>query len=218
MDESQFKADMHDVKSAVLTLTDRLALSMAGLEAASADMQELAGEMRKIQRDMAGHKHAELPDSLLSLPLKVDATMASQARLVNALDEMRHSLEQLSLQVEAMQQKTGAAKQAEAAVLQEKLVELVKALSQEKAGGTDLEHTLIPLAELGAETLEQTRRNNEALVKLVESQNTQNEVIGETLEALLDLTEHIKARVEKLPEKKELEEEVEKDIANKLSQ
>ena len=222
MDDSQLKASLDDMKAAVLTLTDRLASSMSGLEAANAEMQELAGEMRKIQKEMAGgSRQAELPDSLLTLPLKVEATITSQARLVNTLEEMRHALGQLSLAVEASSQKGGAVKQAEGAVLQEKLSELSRTLAQSKTGEAELEAKLIPLAQLGAETLEQTRRNNEALVKLIENQNKQNDVIGETLEALLDLTEHVKARVEKLPEKKELEDEVEreveKDIANRLT-
>ena len=217
MDDGQLKASLDDMKAAVLALTDRLAISMRGLETASADMQELAAEMRKTQREMAGRGTAELPDSLLSMPLKVEATMSSQARLVNSLEEMRHALEQMSLQVEAGNQRGGAVKQAEGAVLAEKLAELSKTLASSKSGEAELEAKLIPLARLGAETLEQTRRNNEALVKLIESQNQQNEVLGETLEALLDLTEHIKSRVEKLPEKAELESEVEKDIAKKLS-
>ncbi len=225
MDDSQLKAGLDDVRAAVLALTDRLAISMRGLETASSELQELSSEMRKMQREMASHKATELPDSLLSLPLKVDATMASQARLVNTLDEMRHGLEQLSLQVEASatkSEKGGAVKELVGAALDEKLVMLAKidaeTLEQARRNGAELEEKLIPLATLGAETLEQTRRNNEALVKLVESQNIQNEVLGETLGALLELTEHVKARVEKLPEKKELEEEVERDIAKKLSE
>ncbi len=213
MTEEELRAGLDEIKAAIFVLTDRLSQSMHDLDAASAGLQAVAQELRQSLARGAAAGRGEIPDALLAIPIKLEALLVSQARMNSQMELLARACQQLPMAVEASALPTPAHFEGMKSVVSSALEgqleghvgRLDKLESELAEDSRKTKDALLAVASSlsvlgdslhGKRELEDSGDLRQSLDNLVADGRKREEVLAETLGALLDAVADMKSKFE----------------------